>query len=147
MDDKLFNELEANLKEAVDVAKGKITPETAYFVITPAAIKAIRRNVKMSQAVFARSYHLSLDTMKGMEQGSVPRWVLSITCVCPAILIVPQNIAVKASSWVKSAIRNYARGYLIRIKEKTSPETTCGLSVSKSQQFVRLKMMNFYCSF
>ena len=69
MDDKLFNELEANLKEAVDVAKGKITPETAYFVITPAAIKAIRRNVKMSQVVFARSYHLSLDTLKGWEQG------------------------------------------------------------------------------
>ena len=69
MDDKLFNELEVNLKEAVDVAKGKITPETAYFVITPATIKAIRRKVNMSQAMFARSYHLSLDTLKGWEQG------------------------------------------------------------------------------
>lgn len=69
MDDKLFNELEANLKVAVDVVKGRITPETAYFVITPATIKAIRRKVKMSQAMFARSYHLSLDTLKGWEQG------------------------------------------------------------------------------
>ena len=69
MDDKLFNELEANLKEAVDVVKGKIAPETAYFVITPTMIKAIRRKVKMSQAMFARSYHLSLDTLKGWEQG------------------------------------------------------------------------------
>ena len=69
MDDKLFNELEANLKEAVDVVKGKITPETAYFVITPATLKALRRKVNMSQAVFARSYHLSLDTLKGWEQG------------------------------------------------------------------------------
>ena len=69
MDDKLFNELKSNLKEAVDVAKGKITPETAYFVVTPATIKAIRHKVNMSQAVFARSYHLSLDTLKGWEQG------------------------------------------------------------------------------
>ncbi len=69
MDDKLFNELEANLKEAVDVVKGKVAPETAYMVITPATIKAIRRKVKMSQAMFARSYHLSLDTLKGWEQG------------------------------------------------------------------------------
>ena len=69
MDDKLFNELEANLKEAVDVAKGKVTPETAYVVVTPSTIKAIRRKVNMSQAMFARSYHLSLDTLKGWEQG------------------------------------------------------------------------------
>ena len=69
MDDKLFNELEANLKEAVDVARGKVTPETAYVVVTPSTIKAIRRKVNMSQAMFARSYHLSLDTLKGWEQG------------------------------------------------------------------------------
>ena len=69
MDDKLFNELETNLKEAVDVAKGRVAPETAYFVITPATIKSIRQKVKMSQAMFARSYHLSLDTLKGWEQG------------------------------------------------------------------------------
>ena len=69
MDDKLFNELETNLKEAVDIAKGRVAPETAYFVITPATIKAIRHKVKMSQAMFARSYHLSLDTLKGWEQG------------------------------------------------------------------------------
>ena len=69
MDDKLFNELEGNLKEAVDVARGKVTPETAYVVVTPSTIKAIRRKVNMSQAMFARSYHLSLDTLKGWEQG------------------------------------------------------------------------------
>ena len=52
MDDKLFNELETNLKEAVDIAKGRVAPETAYFVITPATIKSIRHKVKMSQAAF-----------------------------------------------------------------------------------------------
>ncbi len=69
MDDKLFNELEANLKEAVNIAKGRVAPKTAYIVITPAGIKTIRRKVKMSQAMFARSFHLSLDTLKGWEQG------------------------------------------------------------------------------
>ena len=69
MDDELFNELEANLKEAVDITKGKVAPKTAYIMVTPMSIKSIRRKVKMSQAVFARSFHLSLDTLKGWEQG------------------------------------------------------------------------------
>ncbi len=69
MDDKLFNELEANLKEAVKVAKRHMAPKTTYVVVTPAEIKAIRRKVRMSQAVFARAFHLSLDTVKGWEQG------------------------------------------------------------------------------
>ena len=42
MEDKLFNELESNLKDAVKVAKGRVTPKTAYIVVTPAGIKAIR---------------------------------------------------------------------------------------------------------
>ena len=45
MDDKLFNELEANLKEAVKVAKRHMAPKTTYVVVTPAEIKAIRRKV------------------------------------------------------------------------------------------------------
>jgi len=69
MDDKLFKELDANLKEAVKVAKGTSAPKTAYVVLTPADIKAVRASVKMSQAVFARSFQLSLDTVKGWEQG------------------------------------------------------------------------------
>ena len=69
MDNELFDELEANLKEAVNVAKGRVVPDTAYILITPAAIKAIRRETNMSQTRFARSFHLSLDTLKGWEQG------------------------------------------------------------------------------
>ena len=69
MDEKLFNELESNLKEAVNIAKGRVTPKTAYIALTPAGIKAIRLKVKMSQATFARAFHLSLDTLKGWEQG------------------------------------------------------------------------------
>ena len=69
MDDKLFKELDANLKEAVKVAKGTSAPKSVYVVLTPAQIKAIRAGVKMSQAVFAHSFQLSLDTIKGWEQG------------------------------------------------------------------------------
>ncbi len=69
MDDKLFRELDANLKEAVKVAKGTSLPKSVYVVLTPADIKAVRAGAKMSQAVFARSFQLSLDTVKGWEQG------------------------------------------------------------------------------
>ncbi len=71
MDDKLFKELDANLKQAVKVAKGSSAPASVYVyvILTPAEIKAIRARVKMSQAVFARSFQLSLDTIKGWEQG------------------------------------------------------------------------------
>ena len=69
MDDKLFKELDANLKEAVKVAKGTSAPKSVYVVLTPADIKAVRASVRMSQAVFAHSFQLSLDTLKGWEQG------------------------------------------------------------------------------
>ena len=69
MDDKLFKELNANLKEAVKVAKGTSAPKSVYVVLSPAEIKAIRASVRMSQAIFASSFQLSLDTIKGWEQG------------------------------------------------------------------------------
>jgi len=69
MDDKLFKELDANLKEAVKIAKGTSAPKSVYVVLSPTEIKAIRASVRMSQAVFARSFQLSLDTIKGWEQG------------------------------------------------------------------------------
>lgn len=69
MDDKLFEELDANLKEAVKVAKGTTGPNSVYVVLRPAEIRAIRASVGMSQSVFASTYRLSLDTLKGWEQG------------------------------------------------------------------------------
>jgi putative transcriptional regulator len=69
MDVKLFKELNANLKEAVKVAKDTSASKSVYVVLSPAEIKAIRASVKMSQTVFARSFQLSLDTIKGWEQG------------------------------------------------------------------------------
>ena len=69
MDDKLFQELESNLKRAVLHSKGKTKPKIVYFVLSPADIKTIRQQTRMSQAVFARTFQLSLDTVKGWEQG------------------------------------------------------------------------------
>ena len=69
MDDKLFEELEANLQEAVKVARGTSVPKSVYVVVTPAEIRAIRNSVNMSQAMFARMFQLSVDTVKGWEQG------------------------------------------------------------------------------
>ena len=69
MDDKLFKELDANLKEAVKVAKGTKAPRSVYVVLKPAEIKAIRTSVGMSQSEFASAFRLSLDTLKGWEQG------------------------------------------------------------------------------
>ena len=69
MDEKLFKELDANLEEAVRIAKGTTAPKSVYIVLAPAEIRTIRKSVNMSQAVFARSFQLSLDTLKGWEQG------------------------------------------------------------------------------
>ena len=69
MDKELFQELESNLKEAVKVAKGRSAPKTTYVMVTPEEIKAIRRKIRMSQSEFASTFHLSIETIKGWEQG------------------------------------------------------------------------------
>ena len=69
MDEKTFKELEANLEEAVKVAKGQVRPRAVYLFLSPEDIKSIRERVKLSQAEFAREFQLHLDTLKGWEQG------------------------------------------------------------------------------
>jgi putative transcriptional regulator len=69
MDEKIFKELDANLKQAVKVARGTEPPQSIYVVLKPTEIKAIRANLGMSQAAFAKTFRLSLDTLKGWEQG------------------------------------------------------------------------------
>ncbi|MCZ0951885.1 MAG: NadS family protein [Rhodospirillaceae bacterium] len=69
MDDELLKELDANLREAVKVVKGTSAPESIYVVLAPAEIRAIRKSVNMSQAQFAGTFQLSVETIKGWEQG------------------------------------------------------------------------------
>lgn len=56
------------MKEAVKVAK---VPGSVYIVLRPAEIKAIRTCVGLSQSEFASTFRLSLDTLKGGEQGKL----------------------------------------------------------------------------
>lgn len=69
MDEELFQELESNLEEAVEIVSGRSAPKTVYVVVTPDEIKAIRRKLRMSQSKFARAFQLSVETIKGWEQG------------------------------------------------------------------------------
>ena len=69
MDDKLHQELADNLKAGVQFARGKNAQATMYAVLSATDIKQIRASVNMSQATFARAFQLSLDTLKGWEQG------------------------------------------------------------------------------
>lgn len=69
MGDKLFKELDTNLQEAVKVVSGSAVVKSVYVVLSPSEIKFIRTGVDMSQADFAQSFQLCLDTLKGWEQG------------------------------------------------------------------------------
>ena len=69
MDNKLHEELVSNIQEGVRFVKGKNAQATEHVVLSAADIKSIRANVNMSQAVFAKTFQLSLDTLKGWEQG------------------------------------------------------------------------------
>ena len=69
MEKKFFDELEGNLKEAGRLVRGERESKTVYFALSAGEIKAIREGVEMSQSVFAKRFQLSLDTIKGWEQG------------------------------------------------------------------------------
>ncbi len=69
MDDKLHGELVSNPKEGLRFAKGKESKSTVYAVLSAAGIKTIRVSAIVSQAAFARTFQLSLETLKGWEQS------------------------------------------------------------------------------
>jgi DNA-binding transcriptional regulator YiaG len=64
MDNKLFDELNSNHKEAGKDAKGTKAPNTVYVVLKPAEIRSIRNSVGMSQSVYASTFRRSKDTLK-----------------------------------------------------------------------------------
>jgi len=82
MDDKLFNELDANLKEAARIARGTKAPKSVYVVLKPAEIKSIRNSVSMSQSVFASTFRMSLVTLKGWEQGKRKPYAAAANFLC-----------------------------------------------------------------
>ena len=65
----IFNELHASLEEAVEIQRGRKKPArvTRYEV---ADVKAIREDLlKITQAEFAATMGVSVDTIKSWESG------------------------------------------------------------------------------
>jgi putative transcriptional regulator len=59
-----------SLKEAVAISRGE-TPADAYRIHIPSQVdvKAIRRNLGLSQSSFAARFGLSIHTLRNWEQG------------------------------------------------------------------------------
>jgi putative transcriptional regulator len=66
MDNGDFESLKRGLVEAKAYLGGA---RKGYLVHEPVDIKALRTRTRMSQAKFARAYHLPLGTVKDWEQG------------------------------------------------------------------------------
>jgi len=62
----MFDELQASLEEAVDIKKGK-TRASRHTRHEVADVKAIRANLRVSQAEFADAMGTSVDTVKSWE--------------------------------------------------------------------------------
>ncbi len=69
MDEKLFEELENNLQQAISASNRNTAAGPIYMVLSPTDIKEIRQSAGMSQSAFATTFQISLDTLKGWEQG------------------------------------------------------------------------------
>jgi putative transcriptional regulator len=65
-----FDNIKAELQDAIAIARGEADPST-YRVHVPADVdvKAIRRKLGMTQAEFARSFGFGLDAVQNWEQG------------------------------------------------------------------------------
>lgn len=57
-----------SLTQAVEHAEGKPTDARTHVVEVP-DVRAIRRQLRMSQQEFARTYRIPLATIKNWEQG------------------------------------------------------------------------------
>lgn len=57
-----------SMGEALDHAKGKKTAAKVHAVEVP-DVRALRKQLDMSQAEFSDAYHIPLPTLKGWEQG------------------------------------------------------------------------------
>ena len=65
---KFSKELIESLTEACEHAEGKRSEVRGHMVEVP-DVRAIRRQLRMSQQEFARVYRIPLPTLKNWEQG------------------------------------------------------------------------------
>jgi len=76
MSKRMGEELIEAMQELLDYSEGKIDLRTSLFpvspvceVISPAEIKAVRENLKMSQSIFALVIGVSKKTVESWEAG------------------------------------------------------------------------------
>ena len=68
MNEKLFNELLASVKEGGAILRGEVTPSRTLVIDGP-NVKSIRANYKLSQSEFAALLGISIKTLQNWEQG------------------------------------------------------------------------------
>ncbi len=68
MDDEMFAELEASLKEGMEILRGKKQPSRTFAYDVP-DVKAIREGLKLTQRQFASLIGISIRTLQNWEQG------------------------------------------------------------------------------
>jgi len=70
MSKKAYDKIMAGLEDALAYAKGDAGRGIAHVVRVPVAdVKAARRKLGMTQVIFARSFGVSVDTVRNWEQG------------------------------------------------------------------------------
>lgn len=67
MEKTLFDDLAQSLREAKDIAVGKMAP-SRRFEVTPPDVKTIREKIGLSQSEFATLMHVSIKTLQNWEQ-------------------------------------------------------------------------------
>ena len=68
MDNQLFDELLASIKEAGAISRGELKPSRTFTYEIP-DIKAIRKKTGLTQAEFAQKLQISPRTLQNWEQG------------------------------------------------------------------------------
>jgi putative transcriptional regulator len=67
MNDEMFAELEASLKEGVEILRGEIPPTRVFEYGTP-DVKSIRKELELTQHQFAALMGISVRTLQNWEQ-------------------------------------------------------------------------------
>mgnify|MGYP001055858410 CR=1 FL=1 len=67
MDDELFGELKASIKQVGEIRRGERAPSREFFV--ESEVKAVRQLTGLSQAKFAKAISVPVGTIQNWEQG------------------------------------------------------------------------------
>lgn len=91
MEEKMFAELEASLKEGMEILSGEKEPSRTFQFEVP-DIKSIRDNLKLTQQQFANLLGISTRTLQNWEQGrrspeGPARVLLQVAAKHPKILL------------------------------------------------------------